>query len=66
MQHKSGNAIVMPFSLEDLIKFVKGGGVVASGNEAKQKKGSRSSAPRSYLFQTRCSVCYLNVCPFLN
>ncbi|XP_043813361.1 uncharacterized ATP-dependent helicase YprA isoform X3 [Manihot esculenta] len=55
LMHKSGNAIVMPFSLEDLIKFVKGGGVVASGNEAKQKKGSRSSAPRSYLFQTRCS-----------
>ncbi|XP_021674858.2 uncharacterized protein LOC110660749 isoform X3 [Hevea brasiliensis] len=55
LMYKSGNAIMMHFSLEDLLKFVKGGGVPASGNEAKQKKGSGSSAPHSFLFQMRCS-----------
>ncbi|XP_020537574.1 uncharacterized ATP-dependent helicase YprA isoform X2 [Jatropha curcas] len=52
---KSGNAITMHFSLEDLLKFVKEGGVPARGNKAKKEKGSQFIAPRSYSFRTRCS-----------
>jgi len=46
----------MPFSLEDLLKFVRKDGISVSGSEAKQAKGCHSLASSSYSFQTRCHV----------
>eukprot|EP00258_Populus_trichocarpa_P021523 XP_024437542.1 uncharacterized ATP-dependent helicase YprA isoform X2 [Populus trichocarpa] len=51
---KIGNRVAMPFSLEDLLKFVRKDGISVSESEAKQAKGCHSLASSSYSFQTRC------------
>ncbi|XP_061955867.1 uncharacterized protein LOC133677772 isoform X6 [Populus nigra] len=55
---KIGNRVAMPFSLEDLLKFVRKDGISVSESEAKQAKGCHSLASSSYSFQTRCHVVY--------
>ncbi|KAJ6883149.1 hypothetical protein NC651_029424 [Populus alba x Populus x berolinensis] len=55
---KIGNRVAMPFSLEDLLKFVRKDGISVSKSEAKQAKGCHSLASSSYSFQTRCHVVY--------
>ncbi|XP_015572042.2 uncharacterized ATP-dependent helicase YprA isoform X1 [Ricinus communis] len=54
LMSKSGNAIAMLFSLEDLLNFVKGGGASEKGNEAKRESGRLSSISRPYSFRTHC------------
>ena len=58
MQHKSGNEMAMPFSLEDLLIAVKEGGAdgIPSGNKAKQERRSRSAVSSTNSAQSRCHV----------
>ncbi|XP_011014690.1 PREDICTED: putative ATP-dependent helicase hrq1 isoform X9 [Populus euphratica] len=53
---KIENRVAMPFSLEDLLKFVRKDGISVSESEAKQAKGCHSSASSSYSFQSRCHI----------
>ncbi|KAJ6881020.1 hypothetical protein NC651_027762 [Populus alba x Populus x berolinensis] len=48
---KIGNRVAMPFSLEDLLNFVRKDGISVSKSEAKQAKGCHTLASSSYSFQ---------------
>lgn len=56
LMQKSKNGRTIIFCLEDLLNFVKEGGTVIRGNEAKRARGSKFSRSSSRSVQYRCHV----------